>query len=367
MSKLQGVGEKEWFVETSVEKFMKFTKGIERRPEVLRFMDVLRRTSPPLDVATIANHAGIPEKRGMSYFKWLSSMGVKFKADYSHSALGLSLLLVKHGRYVDNPPKKEWVFRHVHTGAGSVTIYRYPRVLGPDFIIEEVRKISGNAVTYTFEELFFARPSYEYYWIGDFPSPRLALKMLHDHPRFYVLDYPINDRPPSHAALFILSVLERDALIKDTELARLRWRTKHPRRKIAKHLQALREASVLRGTVLDVPQPTSTRVILVIKAETHSKAMRIVEEYLKYLYSIEVGVGYDTVFVTLAVRERYAPLIRKYVELRQGSTCIDYIVYDLTNITEEYVLPYWNYDPLERMWSKESVKGPSGRAAPEEF
>jgi len=364
---LQGAGEKEWFVETSVERFAKFIRGIERRPEVLRFMDVLRRTSPPLDVATIASNAGIPEKRGMSYFKWLSGIGAKFKADYSHSALGLSLLLVKYGRYVEKPPRREWVFRHIHTGAGSITLYRYPRILGPDFILEEVRKVSDNAVTYVFEELFFARPSYEYYWIGEFPSPRLALKMLHDHPRFYVLDYPVNDRPPSHAALFILSVLEKDALIKDTELARLRWRTKHPRRKIAKHLQALREASGLRGTVIEVPQPTSTRVILVIRAETHSKAMRVVEEYLKYLYALEVGIGYDTVFVTLAVRERYAPLIRKYVELRQGSTCVDYVVYDLTNIAEEYALPYWNYDPIERMWSKESVEEPGGRATPEEF
>ncbi len=311
-----------------------------------------------MDPLSVSGIAGIPERRGSSYFKWLLSVGVRLTADYSHSAIGLSILIARFRRHVEAPPMREWIFKHILTSSGSVTIYRYPRELGDSVIAEAVRRVA-DAEVYRFEEIFFPRPSYEYYWIGEFPSPRTALRLLADHPRFFTLDYPISPKPPSQAALFILSVLERNALIKDTDIARLRWRTRHPRRKLAKHLQALRASGALRGTMINIPYPTSSRVLLIIRTDTYSKSRRVAEAFAKYLYATEVGIGYDTVFVNLAMSERYAPLIRRYVEKVLAAECVDSIAYDTSNIVEEYVLPYWNYDPFKRGWRLNHLRQPT--------
>ncbi len=339
-----------WYKVKEVAAFERFEKGVERRPELPRMLDTLRRLPPPIDPVKASVAAGLPEKRGASYFKWLISAGVKLTADYSHSAVGLSLLLVKYGRIVDRPPLREWVFKHMHTSQGSVTIYRYPREVGYEFIVKEIFKNRLNPITYRFEELFFPRPSFEYYWIGEFPSPPKALKMLKDHPKFFVMDYPIERKPPNQAVLYILSVLERDATVRDTDLARGRWRSRHPRRKILRHLRLMVERGILRGTMVEIPYPTTTRVILVIRSGSRSQARKVAEHLSKYLYSLEVGVGYDTTFVTLAVSERHMPPLMRYLERMLDSRCIDSIVFDRSNIMETYSIPYMNYDPISRSW-----------------
>ena len=339
-----------WYEVKEVAAFERFERGVERRPELPRMLDAVRRLPPPVDPVKASTAAGLPEKRGVSYFKWLISAGVRLTADYSHSAIGLSLLLVKYGRIVDRPPKREWVFKHVHTSQGSITIYRYPREAGHEFIVKEVSKVGGDVVTYRFEELFFPRPSFEYYWIGEFPSPPKALKMLKDHPRFFIMDYPVERKPPNQAVLYILSVLERDATVKDTDLARGRWRSRHPRRKILKHLQLMVERGILRGTMVEIPYPTATRAMLVIRSGSRSRARRVAEQLSKYLYSLEVGVGYDTTFVTLALSEKHVPPLIRYLESMLDSRCVDSIVFDTSNVVEVYSIPYMNYDPISRSW-----------------
>ncbi len=338
-------------------RFIDLEEGITKHSRLLEMLDLISEQTPPIRETVIAKKLGISITMVSRYLKWFKEHNVRLSVKYSISAMGLGTVIAYVKDLKVRYPELHWLSSAVATGKGYLLAYRYPFEHGPDFLKESIiSKSSGVYFVKEYEERLMPNPKYSYYWEKGFMEPKKAFKIaLEKHPSTAITSYRIGWRPRDILDLFILAILEKDALLKYVEISKY-LREHHiyyPRKRINTHVKHLLEDKIIIGIIFRGITLTSNILNFFIEFGSNKALKETLSVFLRYFYTLFAQVNKDgEALISLGVPIEYAPFFYEVLTENMGAEVVDYVSFSRVNIVARYTLPYRNYNPFTQKWSK---------------
>ncbi len=350
-------------VEERLENLMRL---LRRVPKIAELINALTVEHPPVKLRRVASRLGVSESKVSSYIKRLRRAGITFRVNFSPAAIGLGTMVVSvEGGVegVERLPKHHWLTSVVEDVNGSVIIYRYPFTEGSSFILDEVLNSFKGRVSYalTFDEVLSPAPLITHYLSGEgILDPVSAFRAALSHEDVLEPRWRVNNGPYDIFDLFILAVLEVNALLKYTEIVRIlrdRVRIAYPRRRVGTHVRHLESLGVFRGLTSLAIHGETNIIALRVSGPSRRGLREVVRHMLKYPYtsSILCRNAWDESLIILRVNVAYAPRIRLMLRDYFNAEARLCFATDVSSIRVRYTIPYRNFDPISRRW----VRNPS--------
>lgn len=338
-------------------RFIAIEEGISQHSRLLEMLDIISDLTPPIRETIIAKNIGISVTMVSRYLRWLKEKNIKSSVRYSLAALGLGSLIIYVKNLKKRYPELHWLSSAVATGKGFLLSYRYPFEYGSEFIRKSVKKYSEKTIwVKEYEEKIFPNPKLKYYWSGIFADPEQAFEIaLEEHPTTVTTSYKIGKRPRDILDLFILAILEKDALLKYVEISKyLRdHHISYPRKRINIHVQHLLADGIIAGVSFKGITLTSNLLNFLVEFGSRKAMRNSLSVFLRYLYTSFVQVNKTgEALISLAAPLESASFFCKVLTELMGAEVIDYVVFSRPNIMARYTLPYRNYDPFIQNWSR---------------
>lgn len=350
-----------------MERQARFLNFVSKVPNVGRVIDALILEHPPVRLQRIALKAGVPVSKVSYYVNRLKKIGVTFRINFSTAAVGLGTLVAKVRDVrpdVGDVPERHWLTSLSDCVGGFIATYRYPLTLGYGFIVESLRRRYGGRVEYVmpFEEAITPSPLVTpYVEGGSMLNPVEAFARALEQEVLMEASWSVNSGPNDIFDLFILAILEVNALLKYTEIARImreKLSVTYPRRRVGQHVRHLEKLGVFRGlTPLAIHGDTNI-VGLSVRAGSAGGLREAVTHLLKYPYSTVIlcRSEWDEALAIFRMDLAYAPALRALMNEALGLETRVRFVTDVTGIRARYTIPYRNFDPISKRWVRNPAR-----------
>ncbi len=344
-----------------------FLSFVSRVPRVGRVIDTLILEHPPVRLQRIAAKVGIPASKVSYYVSRLKRMGITFRVNFSTSAIGLGTLVVKVRDVVpevSKVPEKHWLTSISDCVGGFIATYRYPLTLGYQFIVEGLKRVYDGRIEYAipFEEAITPLLQITPYVKGcSMLNPIEAFAKALEQEALVETSWSVNRGPNDIFDLFILAVLEVNALLKYTEIARIlneKLNVTYPRRRVRQHVRHLEKLGVFRGLTPLAIHGNTNILGLSLRAGSSRGLREAVTHLLKYPYSAIVLCRdrWDEALAIFRMDLAYAPAVRALVNEVLGAETSVRFVTDVTGIRARYTIPYRNFDPISKKWVRNPAR-----------
>ncbi len=324
-------------------------------PDIL---DAIIDELPPLRINRIAEKLGITGNMAARYIRWIKEYG-HLTLRYYPSAIGLGAIiaLLKHSQL--KPPKSHWLYSATETFEGIIISYRYPLVLGHEFITEELRNVTEWIHVYPYAISIQAKTKYFLEERRILNSVEALVKAIEDA-RPIPINLPVNKRPRDLLDLFLLAILESNASLNYIQIAehiKKKLNVKFPYRKIRMHLLHLMKDKALAGFAFRsiVESPYSTMIFF--EAESRNQLYELINTFLNYPYAVSLFFNLDTyealvlVYVAIKNLPQIIRILKEYVGMRFKRL----VFFSIESRLAKYTLPFRNYDPFKKAWVQNPV------------
>ncbi len=335
---------------------------LARDEYVVELLDFIVGMPPPYNIYGISKILGRSYTTVSRCFKKLLRYESEFMLRYDHAPLGISKILIFCDRrcYSNlNPPVRWWLRSLIDTVEGEIMVFWYPTSIGPDFIVEGVRKACREySVKHT---MLIERTLYSCYSVREVVSPSSSRDELIKNAVEYAEKRPApikdilstqRDKPRDLFDLFLTYILEKHPLVSYRRLLDILISKgfKRVRRRINKHVKHLRIDGVIKG--VSPPPPTPKRVpisMLFMQFPNRRSLGECLRHALRFAFCSVVGVSKYEMVAVVKAELNVMPQIRTWL-MSLGAEKIRSVTYDPESVRLFYSIPFRAFDPLNKEW-----------------